>query len=884
MDSFRNAAERLYRRLVGLYPGDFRAEFGDEMRLLFKDRSRDERLGPLVLEVLVDTARTAPREHVSMWNQDLRYAWRSMRHNPGFTFVAAGSLALGIGASAAIFSLADALLLRPLPVTRPAEMVAFRNTAAGGGWGGQFQSVSWLDYRDIRERARTLSGLAASREFDAALSRGGDETLLTMGQLVSGDFFSVLGVEPALGRSFSRAGEAMGNGAAVVVLSDATWRGSFDADPGILGRAVKINGVALTVVGVAPAEFTGLDLLLRHAFYVPMSMAPALLGEEGRAVLEKRDWRGLRVDGRLRPGVSVAAASAEISTLSKNLAAEYPDTNLNQILDLRTPLAARIESSPPNAAVVSMLTTLVGIVLLIACANVAGLLVSRSAGRSREIAVRLAVGASRTRLVRQLLTESLLLALLGGTLGLGLAFAGVRFFRAIPMPTDIPIVFDARLDSRVLGFSIAASVASACLFGLVPALRASRRDLVTSLKASGSAERGTGRILGRRSLVVAQVALAVVLLAAATSLFRGIERTLRDDPGFRTTHLLTATFDPGVRHYDPAQVRSFYRELLARSEALPGVRAASLTHAIPMSNGQMMFSFLPEGYDPGPARTSLSTFGNVVDPAYFDVAGVPLLRGRAFARTDDADAPPVVIVNEVMAARYWPGQDAIGRRVRLGGANAPFAQVVGVARTHHYIWVGETPQDFLYRPYLQDGSARLTLQLLTEGDPHDLAGALRGLAASVGPDVPLQNVVALEDLYRARGVQLPRMIVTTVATMGLAGLLLALVGLYGLMAYSVGQRTREIGIRMALGADKRSVLTMIVRQGLGLALPGIVIGLAGTFAVAGVLAAVVAGVSPRDPAALVGIPAALVVVTMLAALVPALRAARLDPRDALRQE
>jgi putative ABC transport system permease protein len=883
MDSFRSAAERLYRRLLSLYPGEFRAEFGDEMRLLFEDRSRDERLDRLMFEVLVDTARTAPREHLSMLFQDLRYALRSLRHNPGFTLVAAGSLALGIGASAAIFAMADALLLRPLPVASPGEIVGFRNTATSAGWGGQFNSVSYLDYRDLREQSRTLSGLAASSTFDAALSRGQDETLLTWGVLVSGNFFTVLGVEPALGRGFRPDEETLTGEAPVVVLTHATWNGLFEADPEVLGRTVKINGTAFTVVGVAPERFTGLHPMLRPAFYVPLSMAPALLGKDGEGMLQKRDWRGLRVDGRLRPGTSVTEASAEIALLTRNLAATHPDTNRNQALDLRTPFQARIESSPPDAAIVTMLMTLVALVLLIACANVAGLLVSRSAARGREIAVRLAVGASRSRLVRQLLTESLLLALLGGSLGIAIAVLGVRFFRSMPMPTDIPIVLDVRLDLRVLLFSLAASLVCACLFGLMPALGSSRSDVVTVLKA-GDAPSGLARLLGRKALVVGQLAFALVLLAASMSLFRGIEKNLRDDPGFRTTNLLTASFDPGVRHYTAEWNRAFYRELLDRSATLPGVLAASLTRAIPMSNGQMMVSFAPEGYTLPEGRTSLTSFGNVVDSTYFATAGVPIVAGRAFAKTDDADAPRVAIVNEETARRYWPGQDPVGKRVRLEGPEGPFAEIVGVARTHRYLWLGESPQDFLYLPYLQAPEARMTLLLLTEGDPRELASALRALAASVGPEVPVHNVVAMEDLYLARGVRMPRMIVTTVASMGLTGLLLALVGLYGLMAYSVSRRTREIGIRMAIGADRGSILALVIRQGLSLALPGVAIGLIASVATSRLLAATVAGVSANDPASLVAIPAVLVMVTMLAALVPALRAARLDPRDALRQE
>jgi putative ABC transport system permease protein len=885
MDSFRTAAERFYRRLVRLYPGEFRAEFGEEMSLLFKDRSREERLVPLVFEVLVDTARTAPKEHVHMWSQDLRYAWRAMRHNPGFTLVAAGSLAIGIGASAAVFSMADALLLRPLPVPRPSEVVVFRNSAEISSWGSQFRSVSYPDYRDLRGAVRSLSGLAAFDDFSAALSTDSrSEPQLTLGTLVSGDFFSVLGVEPALGRGFRLDEEATTGGARVAVLSHAAWKAQFGGDLSVLGRSVRVNGTDLTVVGVAPERFTGMDLMVRTSFYVPFSVAPALLGPDGEARLTRRDRRGLTVEGRLRPGTSLAQADAEVEALARNLAAAYPDTNKNQALNLRTQLQARIESSPPDAAIMAMLLTLVALVLLIACANVAGLLLSRSGSRAREIAVRLAVGASRARLVRQLLTESLLLALLGGLMGLAFAALGVHFFSSIPMPTDIPVVLDVKLDRRVLIFSLAASVISACVFGLVPALRATRNDLVSSLKAGEAGLSGLGRILGRKALVVSQVALAVVLLAAATSLFRGIEKNLTGDPGFRTTGLLTASFDPSVRRYTPEQTRAFYRELLERARLLPGVDAAALTRAIPMSNGQALVSFTPEGYTLPEGRENLTSLGNIVDATYFDTFGVAIVRGRAFRETDGPEAPRVAIVNEEMAGRYWPGGDAVGKRVRLDGTEGPFAEIVGVARNHRYVWTGEAPTEYMYLPFLQEERSRMSILLLTEGDPLTFAAPLRTLAASVGPGVPMNSVRSMADHYGARAVRLPRMIVTTVASMGLSGLLLALVGLYGLMAYSVSRRTREIGIRMAIGAERSAVVGMLLRHGLALTLPGIAIGLVGTLFTSRLLAAAVSGVSPTDPAALIAIPLGLMTVTLLATLVPALRAARLDPREALRQE
>jgi predicted permease len=883
MGFFRTAAERVYGRLLRLYPGEFRAEFGGEMSLLFRDRIREESVPSLLLAVVVDTLRTAPKEHWAMWSQDIRYALRMMAKSPGFTLVAAGSLALGIGATSAVFSLADALLLRPLPVTDPGALLSLRGDVKDAPFGADYYNTSYPDYRDYRDQSHSFDGLAA---FEYTTASFVPETKappqLRMGVLASGNLFSVLGVEPTLGRGFRPEEDEVSGRDAVVVLSHELWTSVYGADPTVVGRTIRLNGADFTVIGVAPARFTGVDQYVRPAFFAPLHAALLLEGEGGGKRLEKRDDRRLAVKGRLRRGVSPEQAQAELLTLASALQSAYPDTNRNQSVRVRSDLQARIETSPPDAAIVAMLLVLVGLVLLIACANVANLLLSRAGARTREVAVRLALGAGRTRLVRQLLTESLVLALLGGGLGLLLAAAGVHFFSQIRIPTDLPITLTIELDRRVLAVSLIVSIMSVLAFGLAPALQATRVDLVSALKASaeGSARRGR-RLWGRRALVVAQVALSLVILSVAASLVQGTARILADDTGFRKDHLITAKFDPSVLRYSPEKAAVFYRDLVEGARRVPGVRDASMGFTIPMGNQQQLLSFVPEGFVLPPGQDSLSVFSNTVDDRYFQVFGVPLVKGRVFAPTDTKDSPLVAIVNQHLADKYWPDQDPLGKRIHLLGDNPAWAEVVGVARTHRYLWAGEAPSDFVYVPFAQRPRLDMRLLVLSEGDPAALAAPIRSLARSLDPDLPVYDLRTMEEFYELRVVSTLGMILKTVGFLGFMGLVLALVGLYGLVAYSVSRRTREIGIRMAIGAKGGDVLRMVLRQGLGLSLVGIGLGLVISMGASRLLASAIQGIRPTEPLAFVVLPVALLAVAVLATLLPARRAARVDPVAAL---
>lgn len=881
MASFRTVVSRLYRSLLALYPRDFRDEYGAEMTQLARERSRDEPTLRLIADLVVDTFRTAPREHLTMWSRDIRYAVRTLARNRGFALVAIGSLALGIGANAAIFSLADALLLRPLPITRPSEVVTIRSRTEGSPFGVQPTSVSYRDYLDFRDRAKSFQGMVAYSSFNAGIAASADTaTELTLAMLVSGNTFQALGVEPALGRPFHADEDTVRGRDPVAVLSYTTWQRLFNADPGVIGRTMRLNDVVLTIVGVAPERFTGMDQFVRPAVFVPIAMAPQLLGTYGTALLDERDTRTVGVKGRLAAGVSVTGAEAELATIASDLERANPATNNQQRVVVRTELQTRIEASPADAALTAMLMALVSCVLLIACANVANLLLSRSGARSREIAIRLAIGAGRVRVMRQLLIESVVLALVAGALGLAIAYTGVQFFSRLPFPTDLPIAISVQLDSRVLLFTLAASIVSVVIFGLIPAVKSTRTNLVPALKTDTAAS-FKGRLWGRQILVVAQVALALILLTATAALFRGFDRVLSADGGYRRDHLLLASFSPGILNYPQERTRTFYEDLVDRAASIPGVRSAALTSAVPISTQQQTMSFQPEGFQLPDGQQTLQTFSSIVDHHFFDTLQLPIVRGRAFTDADSATSRRVAIVNEQIAERYWANQDPIGKRLRLG-TDGPWIEIVGVARTHKYLWVGEAPLDFLYLPFSQSALPQMTLLLESEGDPALLATALRDVVRRIDASVPMYGVRTMEDLYNQRAVGVSTMLVQTVGALGTLGLSLAVMGLYTLMAFAVSRRTREIGIRMAIGADRGTVLRMVMKQGLVMSGLGVAIGLAGSAVVVRLLSTTISSVSNTDPVVLVALPIALLVVAVAASLVPARRASRLDPVKALR--
>ena len=584
--------------------------------------------------------------------------------------------------------------------------------------------------------------------------------------------------------------------------------------------------------------------------------------------------------------MSQAQAQTELTSIAANLARDHPDTNKNRGLAVRTELQARMAQSPPDAMLIAMLSTLAFAVLFVACANVAGLLTSRAPVRAREMALRLAIGAKRGRLVAQLVTESLLISVLGGVLGLGIGYAGMRLFRQIQLPTDLPITLSFQLDRRALIFSLIVAVTSAVLFGLVPAIQATRADLTAVMKAGDAVAPTRRRRWGRAVLVGGQVAVSVVLLVVALFMYRGFREQIVSGPGYRTDHLLMMGFDTTLVRYSEPQSAQFFLQLAERARALPGVINVTMTTAIPMSTDSQDFvTIAPEGFQFPEGRENVTVLSSGIDEHYFATLAIPLVQGRNFTEADDLAAPRVAIVNQQLAQHYWPNQDPIGRRIRLNDDEKTWVQIVGVAKTAKYLFIAEPPSDFVYLPYRQRKPQRMIMLTQSAGDPASLAAPLREVVRGLDVNQPIFNVRTMEELYRMRAVSVFNVLITMVGSMGLMGLGLAIVGLYGLVAYAATRRTREIGIRMAIGADRTTVLRMVLRQGVVLALVGLVVGLVASVGAGELLAAAFPqGNDQRDVLALVLVTPIVLAVTVLAAYIPARRASRVNPMQALRYE
>ena len=811
----------------------------------------------------------------------LKHAFRVLRKDPGFTAVAICSLALGIGATSAMFSFADALLLRPLPVRDPDRVVAIDARTATSAPVAVNTALSFPDYADFRDRNRSFEGLVAASTATLGFSpRAGMLPRVKLGQFVSSNFFRVLGVEPALGRGF-RADEDQAEGRdPVAVLSHDFWVSQFGASPSVLGSRIRLNGIELTVIGVAPAAFTGIEG--RPAVYLPLAMAPRL----GQNDLHRRDVAWLSVRGRLRPGVSLEQARADIGMIAAGIEKLHPQSEGARRILVQTEFQLRVEQSPPTAAMVIMLGLLALAVLAVACANVAGLLLSRARARSREIAVRLAIGASRGALVRQLLLENLVVAVAGGLAGIVVADAGAEFFASIPFPSDLGWSITTTVDTRVLLFTLLVSVGSTLLFGLAPALRITRPDLVPALKATDADSGGKRRFWGRNTIVAGQVALSLVLLVMSAVLVEGFRYELAQGVGFRPDRLFITSFDTQLARYSEAQTQQFYKRLLERTRSAPGVRSAALASSLPLWSWDNI-GVVPEGYRLRPGQQAYMAYDYYVSEGYFSTLGVRMLHGRAFQESDAENAPLVAVVNDHLANHFWPKGDALGRRFHLSGATGPLVEIVGIARAAKAFFISEPPADVVYLPFRQHSRPGLTL-IAESGatDAATIAPALRDVVQQLDANMPVFYVHTMQEFYTQRAVTLPNMTIEIVAGMGFMGLLLAIVGLYGLVAYSVSRRTREIGIRIAVGADRGKVIWMVLRQGLVLGLAGVAAGLVvSLFACRAVTSATwFFSFGTINPLIFAALPMLLLAVTGLAAWAPARRASRVDPIRALRDE
>jgi predicted permease len=809
--------------------------------------------------------------------RDFRFALRTLWKSPGFAVTTILSIALGIGANATVFSLADGVLLRPLPVPVPSQVVVLRSVTPSGALG----SISYRDYQDYRDNNRSFSGMVAYQLSSFGFARkAGDQPQLRMGFFVSGNFFQVLGVAPELGRAFLPGeGEIPGRDP-VIVLGHDFWKTEFGSDRSVIGQTIRLSGNEFKVIGVSPESFTGMDQFIRPAFFLPAAMAPNTLPAE-QNILTDRSLRGFTVKGRLKPGVLIQKADEEAAVIAKSLEQSYGTTNQSFGARVRTELQTRFDLNPYTPMLLSLLFAIVFLALLIACANVANLLLGRAQARKREIAVRLSLGANRWRLVRQLMVESLVVALAGGLTGLAIAFIGVRILSSIRVPGEIPIELSFQLDARVLGFTLLCSAVSAVLFGLVPSLQSTKTNLVTALK-SGDAELARKRFFGRNALVSAQVAGAMIALVAATQLYRAFSSVAHRNPGFRTDHLITMSFDPAMVHYTPDQTEHFYKALSDRLRDAPGVKSAALSFSVPMTNEMLYKTVVPEGFQLQRGQESVNVLANIVDEHYFDTLRVPLLSGRGFLASDRKDSPLVAVVNQSFA-RHYLANDAVGKRMRLGGKDGPWVQVVGVAATGKYLSLIEPTTDFLYLPLSQNFQPRQTLTVEAYGNPTEFAGPLRELVRTMDSNLPIFGVRTMSDLFEQRALKELEVINEIVGSAGLVGLGLALIGLYAVVAYQVARRTREIGIRIAVGASQQRVVLMVLRHAARISAIGVSIGLLITLGISRALT-VGLGLPAFNFTLLSLVLFGLLLTSLLAAAVPARKASRINPWLALRQD
>jgi macrolide transport system ATP-binding/permease protein len=816
---------------------------------------------------------------------DARFATRSLRRTPGLTAFVVMTLALGIGMTSGTFSMVDALIFRPYPVPHPSGVVTLVSTTPDSS----FENFSYREYLDIRGKTQSYDGVFAYAGMEAVgfSAEPAATPRVRGGMMVSGNYFRVLGVEPSLGRAFRDDEDQVPGRDAVVVLGPDFWKHEFASDPSVLGRTVRLNGTEFTVIGVAPETFPGMLIFAHPDFYMPLAMARVFSTNLQKNFFEDRDDRELEVKGRLKPGATQQQAQNELAVLAKSFEQEYPQVSRGRSAAVHTQFEMRTREDDINWKFGVIFVILALAVLLVACTNVAGLLLSRARTRKREIAVRLAIGASRFRLIRLLLTESLILASLGGLAGVAIGYGVVEWFqskKSIIFMTDLPFSVPFQMDTRVLLASLALSVVSALLCGLVPALQSTRADLVNGLKSADVDVPGRKRLWGRNVLVVAQVSTSLMLLTASFLMVRGFQNTLRENTGFAKDHLLMTSFDPRLVQYDAAQTQRFYKLLAERVRVAPGVQSEALTQNIPLGTDDFDgVNFVPDGFQMPRDRDNFNSTMDTVDEGYFETMGISILRGRGFRASDTPDAPRVAVVNAQFARHYWPTADAVGQHIRLESRTGTLVEIVGVAQTIRYQNTFE-PMDFMYMPLAQRPVARMTLVLRSSGDPLPLLQSVKDVLRTLDPNLPMLHTMSYEDYYLNQAVRGPRIAMDLVGSMGVVGLLLAIAGLYGLVAYNVSRRTREIGIRIALGAARSDVLRLVMGKGLVLVGIGTAIGLAMGFAVERLMNSMLFNAGGVDILAYIIVVPSLFLVTMLAAYVPARRASRIAPTQALRYE
>ncbi len=814
---------------------------------------------------------------------DARYGLRMLRRNPGFTVVAVVALALGIGANSAIFSVVNAILLRPLPFKDPAGLVRIWGKIEKAGIPKNW--ISQPELLDLKEQSESFEDIAAYETSGANLTGSGDPVRVNLAS-VNASLFPILGIQASAGRTFLEEEDRPGTNK-VVLVGDALWRSRYGADPALVGKTLGLSGTAYTVIGIMPPGFQFPE---QDELWVPLAIDIANLGNRGN--------HGLEVVARLKPGVNQAQAQGDLTNIAATLEQRYPNNYANSGFGLY-PVSMLDELVGNIRPALYILLGAVGFVLLIACANVANLLLARASARDKEVAIRAAMGARRGRLIRQLLTESVILATIGSALGLTLAYLGVKLFVAFG-PSEIPRIGEIGLDARVVGFSVLMAVVTGLAFGLAPAIQISKPDLHDSLKEGGRGST-TGRHRLRNVLVVSEVAIALVLLAGAGLMIKSFQRLLQLDMGFRTENVLTMKLDlPEIKYGDDGpKAAAFYRQLLDKIKALPGVESAGAVSHLPLSGSYTSGTTAVESAE---NQEGLQTFRGLpyieadrrrASPEYFQALGIALKEGRLFTEADNETAMPVAVVDDSFQHRFWPNGSAVGKRfvAAFNNGNIKWGQIVGVvSHIRHYgidqvkqFGLGQEGREQVYFPQLQRPSNQMYLAIKTTTDPLSVASAVRSAVSSLDPEQPIYEVRDMDQLVKSSLSQRQLNMILFAAFSAIA-LVLAAVGIYGVMSYSVTQRTHEIGIRMALGAQQSSVLSLVVRQGMTLALAGVAIGLGFAIALTRLMSSLLFGVSPTDPITFFTIAVILTGVALVACFVPARRATKVDPMVALRYE
>jgi len=806
---------------------------------------------------------------------DLRFAIRLLLKKPMFTALAVVTLALGIGLNTAVFSVVEALMLRPLPGVREADRLAqlYRK------WPGmEYGSNSIPHWKDLRERTKDVFSDVATWKFSLVSIAAGGRPERVMSHVVSANYFGMLGVGAVRGRVFIPSEDVGELAHPIAVLSYAAWQRRFGGTDDVIGKPIIVNGTAYTVVGVAPREFRGGIPIITPELWLPLMQLPQVEPGNGGA-LRERGENSMFVLARLAPGATMERAKARMKTLEGELRSDFPGDYEHSGITLVPQSEAGIHPMFRSAQVglTAVVMAVVLMLLLIACVNVANLFLARAQDRWREMAVRLSIGARRGVLVRQLLTESLVFSLVAGACGIAVAWWAITLANRVRLPMDVDFSPELRLSVPVLLFSLGITIATGFLFGLVPALQATRPALIPSLK--GEAPAGGSRSRLSRALVVAQMALSVVLLVCAGLFLRNLQAATSVDKGFNAEGLLLASVDPSLQGYNRGRTEQFYRVLLDRLRALPGVKVVGMAQYTQLGLGNSDRGVTVPGYTPAPDE-GMSINYNIVAPGYLEAMGIPLVEGRAFAARDDSLSAPVMVVNQQFVRRFFPSGSAIGRVVRTGGRDYT---VVGVVPTGKYVRLGEEPTAYMYFPQAQEWRAEMTLHLRVDGDPLAVVPQLRSEVAALDANMPVSDVKTMTN-HLGFALLPARLAGTALGVFGALGLLLAAVGMYGVMSYAVAQRTREIGIRMAIGAARGEVVRMVMRQGLSLVLAGGVIGIAVAIGAARLIRGVLYGSGATDPLTFTVVPLVLAGVAAVASWVPARRAAGVDPVLAIRAD